>query len=52
MKVKELIEKLKKFDENMEVQYHDTQRQTIEIEYVSLEHEDYNDSKNKVVVLY
>jgi hypothetical protein len=53
MKVKELIEELKKFDENTEVQYdYDCGYQTVYIEKVSLEHEDYTKDKKEVVVLY
>ena len=51
MKVKELIEELKKFDENMEVQY-DFEYQTVYIEKVSLEREDYSCNKKEVVVIF
>ena len=53
MKVKELIEELEKFDENMEVQYdYEGGYQTVYIEKVSLEHKDYNEDEEKIVTLY
>lgn len=53
MKVKELIEELKKFDENMEVQYdYDGQFSTMPIEEVSIQNEYYINSRKEVVVLY
>ena len=53
MKVKELIEELKKFDENMEVQY-DYKRgyYTIPIEHVKVDNEDYFSFEKEIVVLY
>ena len=53
MKVKELIEQLKKFDENMKVQYdYDGQLSTMPIDEVSIQNEYYIDSRKEVVVLY
>ena len=53
MKVKELIEKLKEFDENMEVQYdYDGQFSTMPIDEVSIQNEYYIDSRKEVVVLF
>lgn len=53
MKVKELIKKLKEFDENMEVQYdYDGQFSTMPIDRVSVENEYYKKDRKKVVVLY
>lgn len=53
MKVKELIEELKKFDEELEVQYdYEDRFQTVYIEKVSLEHKDYNEDEEKIVTLY
>ena len=53
MKVKELIEELKKFDENMEVQFdYEGGYQTIPIDEVELNHEDYVKDKKEIVVLY
>lgn len=53
MTVKELIEKLKEFDENMEVQYDfDGEYSTFPIDKVSVENEYYEKDRKKVVVLY
>lgn len=53
MKVKELIEELKKFDENMEVQYdYDGRFSTMTIDEVYIQNEYYIDSRKEVVVLY
>ena len=53
MKVKELIEELKKFDENMEVQYdYDGKYSTIPIEDVTIQNEQYENDRKEVVVLY
>lgn len=53
MKVKELIEELKKFDENMEVQYdYDGQFSTMPIDVVSIKNEYYEKNRKEVVVLY
>lgn len=53
MKVKELIEELKKFDENMEVQYdYDEEYSTVPIDEVSIQNEYYTDNRKEVVVLY
>lgn len=53
MKVKELIEELKKFDENMEVQYDfDGEYSTFPIEKVSVENEYYEKDRKEVVVIY
>lgn len=53
MKVKELIEELKKFDENMEVQYdYDGQYSTISIDEITIQNEQYEDDRKEIVVLY
>lgn len=53
MKVKELIEELQKFDENMEVQYdYDGQFSTMSIDKVSVENEGYDETRKEVVVIY
>ena len=53
MKVKKLIEELKKFDENMEVQYDcDGRTSTINIWEVTIQNEDYEKNRKEVVVLY
>lgn len=53
MKVKELIELLKKFDEEMEVQYdYEGHYSTVPIDEVSIEYEQYESDRNKIVVIY
>lgn len=53
MKVKELIEKLEKFDGELEVQYdYDGQYSTMPIDEISIQNEHYIDSKKEVVVLF
>ena len=53
MKVKESIEELKKFDENMEIQYdYDGQFSTMPIDEVSIQNEYYDNNRKEVVVLY
>ena len=53
MKVKELIEELKKFDENMEVQYdYEGHYGTVPIDDITIETEDYESNKKKIVVIY
>ena len=53
MTVKELIEELKKFDEELEVQYdYDGQYSTMPIDEIFIENEHYIDSRKEVVVLY
>lgn len=52
MKVKELIEELKKFDEELEVQYdYDMEYSTIYIDKISVENEGYNKDNKKIVVI-
>lgn len=53
MKVKELIEKLKKFDENMEVVYDvEDGHTTFEIDEVYKGNEFYNDDEEEVVIIF
>lgn len=53
MTVKELIEKLKEFDENIEVQYdYDGKFSTFPIDKVSVENEYYDKTRKEVVVIY
>lgn len=53
MKVKELIEELKKFDGELEVQYdYDGQYSTMAIDEVTIQNEYYEIDRKKVVVLY
>ena len=53
MKVKELIEELKKFDEELEVQYdYDGRFSTMPIDDVSIQNEYYLADRKEVVVLY
>lgn len=53
MKVKELIEELKKFDENIEVQYDSNGKDsTVPIWEVTIQNEHYENNRKQVVVLY
>lgn len=53
MKVKELIEELKKFDENMEVQYdYESNYSTLPIWEVTIQNENYENNRKEIVVLY
>lgn len=53
MKVKELIEELKKFDENMEVVYdYDGRYSTASISEILIGNEYYQDDRKEVVNLY
>lgn len=52
MKVKELIEELKKFDGELEVQYDFEEHATFFIEEVKEGHEDYDEENEKIVVIY
>lgn len=53
MKVKELIEELKKFDGELEVQYdYEGQYSTMPIDEVAIQNEYYEKDRKKVVVLY
>lgn len=53
MKVKELIEELQKFDENMEVQYdYDGQFSTMPIDEVSVKNEYYDETRKEVVIIF
>ena len=53
MKVKELIEELKKFDENIEVVYdYDGAYSTCSIDEVLMGNEYYQKDRKKVVILY
>lgn len=53
MKVKELIEELKNFDGELEVQYdYDWQYNTVPIETVYIENESYEKDRKKIVVIY
>lgn len=52
MKVKELIEELKKFDEDMEVQYdYESCGGTMLVKEVSIQNEDYESDEKQVVVI-
>ncbi|ARM66146.1 hypothetical protein AM2_019 [Lactococcus phage AM2] len=52
MKVKELIKELEKFDEDMEVQYDDTDEyNTVPLTEVYIQREDYDLFRKKVVAL-
>lgn len=52
MKVKELIEELKKFDGELEVQYDFEEYATFCIDEVKEGHEDYGPEEKKIVVIY
>lgn len=53
MKVKELIEELKKFDENIEVVYdYDGHYSTASISEISIGNEYYQDDGKEVVILF
>lgn len=53
MKVKELIEELKKFDENMQVVYdYDGHYSTASIDEVFIGNEYYQNDRKEVVILY
>ena len=52
MKVKKLIELLKEFDEEMEVQFDFQEFQTLYIDGVKETTEDYEDGNEKIVVIY
>lgn len=53
MKVKELIEELRKFDENMEVVYHcDDRCSTIRVDEVSTGNEYYRNDTEEVIIIY
>lgn len=52
MTVKELIEELKKFDGELEVQYDFEEHATFCVDEVKEGHEDYDTEEKKVVILY
>lgn len=52
MKVKELIKELKKFDEELEVQYDFDEHTTFYIDEVKEGHENYDPEEKKVVIIY
>lgn len=52
MKVKKLIEELKKFDEELEVQFDFQEFQTFYIDGVKETTEDYKEGNEKIVAIY
>ena len=52
MKVKKMIEEIKKFDEDMEVQYDFEEYMTFYIDGVKETTEDYKEENEKIVVIY